>query len=100
MKKSRFTVVTAVVPVLLLGAGTMLGACGDDKPAPAKAVSAAPAPVKVETPTTVVEPVKVDAPAKVEAPKAAVEVRPDAGLAGVVKIKGDIARRKKIKLDA
>ena len=102
MTKSRVTVLTAAVTVLL-GAGTMLVACGDDRPAPVPVKVEAPKPVetaKVAEPVKAPEPVKSDAPAKVEAPKAApVEVR-DAGLGGVVKIKGDIARRKKIKLDA
>jgi plastocyanin len=108
MKKSRITVLAATFAVLFLGASALIHVlgCGDDKTPPvakvetAKPVEAAkPAePVKISEPVQAPEPVKVE-PVKNE--KAAEAAAPaDAGVSGVVKIKGDVPRRKKIKMDA
>ncbi len=90
MMKSKVTILAAAVAALSLGAFV---ACGDEKtPAPAPA----PAPVaKVEAPKPVVEPVKAPGPVKVEVKTPAAAD----GLSGTVKIKGEVPRRKKIKMD-
>ena len=59
MTKSRVTVLTAAVAVLLR-AGTMLVACGDDRPAPVPVKIEAPKPVET---AKVAEPVKAPEPA-------------------------------------
>ncbi len=84
MKKSRVIMATAASAVLSLAASALLIARGDDRPAAA-------APVKAEL-ANAAEPVRAVLPAKVETR--------EAGLSGIVKIKGDLPRRKKIKLDA
>jgi hypothetical protein len=76
-----------------LGGGSLIMACGDDKPsAPATSVAAAVTPGKVEAPAT------AEAPA---APKveAFVPIK-GASISGQVKVKGDVKKRKKIKMDA
>jgi len=92
MLKSKVSwVVTAAV--LCLGTGSLIMACGDDKPA-------AQANLKAAEPT-----VKVEAPAKVETPAPAPKVAAfvpvkGASISGKVTIKGDVKKRKKIKMDA
>ena len=77
--------------VAALCGGSMIVACGDDKPAqaPVVKVDAAPAAplAKVEAP----------APAPV---KVASEPVKGASISGTVKVKGDVKKRKKIKMDA
>lgn len=84
--------VVSVVTALAVCGGSMIVACGDDKPAQT--------PVKVEAPVA-----KAEVPAKVEAPAApAVKVASEpvkgASVSGTVKIKGDAKKRKKVKMDA
>ena len=92
MLKSKVSwMVTAAM--LCLGTGSLIMACGDDKPA-------AQANLKAAEPT-----VKVEAPAKVETPAPAPKVAAfvpvkGASISGKVTIKGDVKKRKKIKMDA
>ena len=85
--------VVSLMTVLVVGAGSMIVACGDDKPAQQT-------PVKAETQVA-----KGEVPAKVEAPvapavKVASEPVKGASISGTVKIKGEPKKRKKIKMDA
>ena len=87
----KLKVVSAVTALALCG-GSMIVACGDDKPAQQTAavkVEQAPAaPVaKVETPVAA-------------AVKVASEPVKGASISGTVKIKGDAKKRKKVKMDA
>lgn len=90
MRKSKVTILAAAVAALSLGAFV---ACGDEKapaPAPAPAPVAKVEKVEAPKPVLVAEPVKVE----VKTPAFAAD-----GLSGTVKIKGDVPRRKKIKMD-
>jgi hypothetical protein len=80
--------------VLCLGTGSLIMACGDDKPATQANVKPADAAVKVEAP-------KAETPAPAPAPKveAFVPIK-GASISGTVKVKGDVKKRKKIKMDA
>jgi hypothetical protein len=87
----KLKVVSAVTALALCG-GSMIVACGDDKPAQQAAavkVEQAPAaPVaKVETPVAA-------------AVKVASEPVKGASISGTVKVKGDAKKRKKVKMDA
>jgi len=77
--------------VAALCGGSMIVACGDDKPAQAPVVQVQAAPAaplaKVEVPAP--------APAKV-----ASEPVKGASISGTVKVKGEVKKRKKIKMDA
>ena len=92
MAKSKVSWVMMALAAVGLGGGSIIMACGDDKPAtPANNVK-------------VTEPAKADAPAKVEAPatpkvEAFVPIK-GASISGQVKVKGDVKKRKKIKMDA
>jgi plastocyanin len=81
----------ALSAVAALCGGSMIVACGDDKPAQAPVVQVQAAPAaplaKVEVPAP--------APAKV-----ASEPVKGASISGTVKVKGDVKKRKKIKMDA
>src|SRR5436190_15227887 len=85
--------VVSLMTALVVGAGSMIVACGDDKPAQQT-------PVKAETQVA-----KAEVPAKIEAPvapavKVASEPVKGASISGTVKVKGDVKKRKKIKMDA
>jgi len=93
MLKSKMSWLMTMAAALGLGGGSLIMACGDDKPsAPATSVAAAVTPGKVEAPAT------AEAPA---APKveAFVPIK-GASISGQVKVKGDVKKRKKIKMDA
>ena len=94
MLKSKMSWVMMAAAALGLGGGPLIMACGDDKPsAPASGPVKAPdAAVKTEATPAVAAPV---AP-KVEA---FVPIK-GASISGQVKIKGDVKKRKKIKMDA
>jgi hypothetical protein len=92
MLKSKMSVVLTMAAALGLG-GSLIMACGDDKPAaPVNNVKVS------ETPATAEAPAKVEAPS---APKveAFVAIK-GASISGQVKVKGDVKKRKKIKMDA
>src|SRR6185295_3218498 len=94
MLKSKVSWVTMSAAALCLAGGSLIMACGDEKPsAPAGNVKVSEAPAKVEAPAA-----KVEAPV---APKveAFVPVK-GASISGQVKVKGDVKKRKKIKMDA
>ena len=80
--------------VLCLGTGSLIMACGDDKPAAQSNVKSPEAALKVEAP-------KAETPAPAPAPKveAFVPVK-GASISGKVTVKGDVKKRKKIKMDA
>ena len=93
MVKSKVSWLMMTAAALGLGGGSLIMACGDDKPAaPANNVK-------------VTEPAKTEAPAKAEAPTAPKAAEPfvpikGASISGQVKVKGDVKKRKKIKMDA
>jgi hypothetical protein len=93
MLKSKVSwMVTAAV--LCLGMGSLIMACGDDKTAAQPNVKPAAEAVKVETP-------KAETPAPAPAPKAEAFVPvKGASISGKVTVKGDVKKRKKIKMDA
>ena len=78
--------------VAALCGGSMIVSCGDDKPAQAPVV------VKVEA-APAAPLAKVEAPAPAPA-KVASEPVKGASISGTVKVKGDVKKRKKIKMDA
>lgn len=93
MRKLKVSWMVTAAAALALCGGSMIVACGDDKPAQQ-------APVKVDGQVA-----KADAPTKVEAPAAApVKVASEpvkgASISGTVKVKGETKKRKKIKMDA
>ena len=93
MLKSKMSVLMTMAAALGLAGGSLIMACGDDKPsAPATNVKVTETPAKAEAPA------KVEAPA---APKveAFVPIK-GASISGQVKVKGDVKKRKKIKMDA
>src|SRR6185436_4240949 len=93
MLKSKVSWLMMVLAAAGLGGGSIIMACGDDKPAtPANNVKVSETPAKTDAPA------KVDAPAtpKVEA---FVPIK-GASISGQVKVKGDVKKRKKIKMDA
>ncbi len=92
MLKSKVSwMVTAAV--LCLGTGSLIMACGDDKPAAQANLKASEA-VKAEAP-------KAETPAPAPAPKAEAFVPvKGASISGKVTVKGDVKKRKKIKMDA
>jgi len=80
--------------VAALCGGSMIVACGDDKPAQAPVVPV----VKVEAaPAAPLAKVEVPAPAPA---KVASEPVKGASISGTVKVKGEVKKRKKIKMDA
>jgi len=90
MLKSKVSLMAAALALLGLGAGSFIMACGDDnKPA---------APVASNN----VKPAEVAPVAAPAAPAVAVPlVSPkDGSISGVVSVKGDVKKRKKIKMDA
>ena len=90
MLKSKVSWMVAAATLLCLGAGSLIMACGDEKPA---------APVSgnnVKSPDAIA---KVVAPALPAVPVALVSPK-DGSISGVVKIKGDVKKQKKIKMDA
>src|SRR5262245_43381728 len=94
MLKSKMSWLMMTAAALGLGGGSLIMACGDEKPSAAQANN-----VKVSE-----TPVKAEAPAKVEAPaspkvEAFVPIK-GASISGQVKVKGDVKKRKKIKMDA
>jgi plastocyanin len=89
MLKSKVTLMVAAVALLGLGAGSLIMACGDGKAASAPGSNAVKAPgaaVAAATPT----------PA---GPVALVSAK-EGSISGVVTVKGDVKKRKKIKMDA
>jgi plastocyanin len=90
MLKSKMSWGVAVAAAFALCGGTLIMACGDEKPAPVAPNLKAPvdAPVKAEAPKS--EPVAVKASEPVKG----------ASISGTVKIKGETKKRKKIKMDA
>ena len=91
MAKSKVPWMVMAAALPCVGGGTFIMACGDEKPAtaPAKtdgAVAKAETPAKVEAPATP----KVEAFVPIKG----------ASISGQVKIKGDVKKRKKIKMDA
>jgi len=92
MLKSKMSWVMMAAAALGLGGGSLIMACGDDKPS-APAVKTPEVAVKTDaTPAVAAAPV---AP-KVEA---FVPIK-GASISGQVKVKGDVKKRKKIKMDA
>ena len=81
----------ALSAVAALCGGSMIVACGDDKPAQAPVVKVEAAPAAPLA--------KVEAPAPAPA-KVASEPVKGASISGTVKVKGDVKKRKKIKMDA
>jgi len=93
MRKLKMSWMTTTAAALALCSGSMLVACGDDKPAQQTSVAS-------ETQVA-----KADVPAKVETPapapvKVASEPVKGASISGNVKVKGEVKKRKKIKMDA
>jgi plastocyanin len=94
MLKSKGSWVTVSAAALCLAGGSFIMACGDEKPsAQANNVKVSEAPAKAEALA-----VKAEAP---DAPKveAFVPIK-GASISGQVKVKGDVKKRKKIKMDA
>jgi len=89
MLKSKVSWMVAAASLLCLGAGSLIMACGDDKPAANAGTNAVKAPVAA---------VNVE-PAKPAGPVALVSAK-EGSISGVVTVKGDIKKRKKIKMDA
>jgi hypothetical protein len=94
MVKSIGSWMVMAAAALCLGGGTLIMACGDEKNAASTA-----APVKVDGTVA-----KAETPAKVETPaapkvEAFVPVK-GASISGTVKVKGDVKKRRKIKMDA
>src|SRR4026209_732053 len=92
MAKSKGLWMATAAAALCLAGGTLIMACGDEK-------SSSSAPAKVEGTVA-----KAETPAKVETPaapkvEAFVPIK-GASISGQVKVKGDVKKRKKIKMDA
>jgi hypothetical protein len=92
MAKSKGMWMATAAAALCLAGGTLIMACGDEK-------SSSSAPAKVEGTVA-----KAETPAKVEAPatpkvEAFVPIK-GASISGQVKVKGEVKKRKKIKMDA
>ena len=94
MLKSKVSWLVSAAGALSLCCGSLIMACGDEKPAAPVASNVKP----VEAPKAPESP-KVEAPVapKVEKPSEPVK---GASISGAVKIEGDAKKRKKIKMDA
>lgn len=90
MVKSMGSWMAMAAAALCLGGGSLIMACGDDKPVSSVAVEtpAAPGTPAVKTETPVAPKVEAFVPIK------------GASISGTVKVKGDVKKRKKIKMDA
>src|SRR5688572_28078383 len=85
--------VSLVIAAAALAGGSVIVACGDDKPAPQAQAPAGTPAAKVEAPVA-------KAPEAAPAAKAP-EVALKAGaVTGIVKVKGEAPRRRKVKMDA
>jgi plastocyanin len=92
MRKLKLSWMVSAAAVLALAGGSMIVACGDDKPAQQTPVKTDNQVAKAETP-------KVEAPAPAPV-KVASEPVKGASISGTIKVKGDVKKRKKIKMDA
>jgi plastocyanin len=93
MRKLKVSWMVASAAALALCGGSMIVACGDDKPAQQ-------APVKVENNQVAkAETPKVETPAPAPVAVASEPIK-GASISGTVKVKGETKKRKKIKMDA